>query len=73
MAVITKCYEIVCFVVPEKTFGLHMVDLEILQAATVLAAPPVSLQYFFPQFVVTSTERIRFVSSHQTVRAARFR
>jgi hypothetical protein len=48
MAVRTKCYEIVFFVVPEKTSGLYMVDLEVLQAATVLAAPGIAVQYSLP-------------------------
>jgi hypothetical protein len=48
MAVRTKCYEIVFFVVPETTSGLHMVDLEVLQAAAVLAAPGIAVQYLLP-------------------------
>jgi hypothetical protein len=48
MAVRTKCYEIVFFVVPEKSSGLYMVELEVLQATTVLAAPGIAVQYSLP-------------------------
>jgi hypothetical protein len=48
MAVRTKCYEVFFFVVPEMTSGLNMVNLEILQGSTLLAAPAVTFQYSFP-------------------------
>ncbi len=48
MAVSTKRYEIVFLVVPEVASGLNMVYLKILQAATVLAAPGITVQYLLP-------------------------
>jgi hypothetical protein len=48
MAVRTKCYEIVFFVVPEESSGLNVVYLKMPQAATVLAAPGIAVQYSLP-------------------------
>jgi hypothetical protein len=44
----TKRYEIVFLVVPKVATGLNMMDLKILQAATVLAAPAITVQDPFP-------------------------
>jgi hypothetical protein len=48
MAVRTKCYEVLFFVVPEKASWSNMVNLEILQGSTLLAAPAVTFQYSLP-------------------------
>ena len=48
VAVSTKRYEIVFLVVPEAASGLNMVYLKILQAATVLASPGITVQYLLP-------------------------
>jgi hypothetical protein len=39
-------------VVTEQAARLNMMHLEFAHGTTVLAAPPIALQYFFPQFVI---------------------
>jgi hypothetical protein len=41
-------FKVPFLVVPEMSSGLNMVYLEVLQAAAVLAAPRVALEYSFP-------------------------
>jgi hypothetical protein len=39
-------------IITEQTARLNMMHLEFTHGSAVLATPPVSLQYLFPQFVV---------------------
>jgi hypothetical protein len=39
-------------IITEQAARLNMMHLEFTHRSAVLAAPPISLQYFFPQFVV---------------------
>jgi hypothetical protein len=39
-------------IITEPTARLNMMNLEFTPGSAMLAAPPISLQYFFPQFVV---------------------
>jgi hypothetical protein len=48
MAVRTKCYEIVFFVVPEESSGSNVVYLKVPQAARVLTAPGIAVQNSLP-------------------------
>lgn len=48
MTVGTKRYEIVFLIIPKAATGLNMMGLKVLQAATMLAAPAITVQYPFP-------------------------
>jgi len=52
VTVSTKSYEIVLLVVPEPAARLNMMHLEFTHRSAMLAAPSVSLQNLFFQFVV---------------------
>ena len=52
MAAGTKRYKILFVVVSKAASGLNVVDLKILKAATMSAAPPVAVQNCLPQALV---------------------
>jgi len=39
-------------IVSEQATGLNVMNLQVVHAAALLAAPPVPLEYLFPQLVV---------------------
>lgn len=49
VALITEGYEIIFLVVSEETSKLNVMYLKILQAATMLATPAVSVQNLLPK------------------------
>lgn len=52
VALSTKRYEIIFLVVSEVASELNVVDLKVLLATAVLAAPAVSVQNLFPKLLV---------------------
>ena len=45
----TECNQIFLHVTAQQTARLYMMDMKFAGATTILATPPVSLQYFFVQ------------------------
>ena len=45
----TECNQIFFRVTPQQTARLYMMDMKFAGATTILATPPVSLQYFLVQ------------------------
>jgi hypothetical protein len=48
----TQGDQILFGIITELAARLNMMHLEFTHGSAMLAAPPISLQYFFPQFVV---------------------